>query len=101
MRRFASCFLALGLSACAAQESQRPATKTPAPSSEVRPGQGPAAEQPAAQAETRPGPSPLLDERVADPAHALPRLSYKNIGLHVGGGNGSADEREALLHALG
>jgi hypothetical protein len=98
MRRFASCFLAIGLVACAAPQK-------PAAPAKVQDGdetqRAPASLEPAAEAEAQAGPHPLLDERAADPAHALPRLSYKNVGLHVGGGTGSADERQALLAALG
>jgi hypothetical protein len=98
MRRFASCCLAIGLVACA--RPQKPAADAQVENGgETAP--APVSSESAAQAKAEPGPHPLLDERAADPAHALPRLSYKNVGLHVGGGTGSADERQALLDALG
>jgi len=44
--------------------------------------------------------NPLLDDRAPDPSRALPRLSLRNLGLHVGGGTGTAEERRGLLDAL-
>jgi len=95
---------ALGLLACAGSP---PPTAVPSAAAEgssedaTSPAPGPA-EAPVvtADGEGKGVPHPLVDDRAPDPARSLPRLSVKHVGLHVGGGDGSAGERKALLDAL-
>jgi hypothetical protein len=104
MRRALAPLLAVGLCAC-----QAPPAQTPSPSSAAEeatddaPASGTVAPDDAssqANGDSRAESHPLEDNRAPDPAHALPRLGIKQIGLHVGGGTGSAEERKALLDAL-
>lgn len=103
MRSLPRCLLALGLTACAAPQTPSARSEEPVPSAE---GSTPATQAGAAGSTAHPSseakatPNPLLDERAPDPAHALPRLSLKHVGLHVGGGTGSSEERAQLLEAL-
>jgi len=100
MRRFASSFLVLGLAACTPRQGQAPQAETPTAGNGAEVPTESTTPTAAAEAGNGPGPNPLVDDRAADEAHALPRLSVKHLGLHVGGGSGSEDERTALLKAL-
>lgn len=104
MRRALAPLLAVGLHACHA-----PPAPVPPPSSaaEATTGDAPAsatgttdAAPSEAHGDSQAKAHPLEDDRAPDPARALPRLGIKQIGLHVGGGTGSAEERKALLDAL-
>lgn len=43
------------------------------------------------------GPHPLLDGRQPDPAGALPRLTYRHLGMHIGGPDNSSEAKRPWL----
>lgn len=103
MRHLPRGLLALALTACTGPQtpSAHPAPSAPeAEGSAAAPAVGAGDSQAPVEGSSPESPHPLLDERAPDPAHALPRLSLKHVGLHVGGGTGSTDERAKLLDAL-
>ena len=99
MRLWVPSFLAFGLAACAAPQAPTAQSETTSKAAASPPADQPA-ETPVAAESAQPSTHPLLDDRSPDPTHALPRLGIKHVGLHVGGGTGSASERTELLEAL-
>lgn len=103
MRRALAPLLAVGLCACQAPPAQTPSSSAAKETTGDARASGTVATDDATSEATghpRTEAHPLEDNRAPDPAHALPRLGIKQIGLHVGGGTGSAEERKALLDAL-
>jgi len=85
------------LSACA-QPGPAPAH----PKSEAEAG-AQAAEQasrPAEPAHSTASVHPLLDDREPDQAHALPELSFKHLGMHIGGESNTAESKQPYLSAI-
>jgi len=105
MRRALALLLAVGSCACQGQPARSPSSPSAVQDDGATADSAPqttddgAATEPSLDART--GSDPLRDGRAPDPTRALPRLGIKQIGLHVGGGAGSAEERQALLRALG
>lgn len=54
-------------------------------------------DEPARSDAPRSGP---LDDRRPDPSRSLPEISVRHIGMHVGGGTNTAEEKKPLLTAL-
>lgn len=112
---WASGLLALASSACAAasptpansagetpgaaappatSEGEVPASEGPAPA-------GSAGEAPPATTSTPLAPSaPLFHDHPADPTRSLPAISVRHVGMHIGGGSNSAEEKRPFLKTL-
>jgi len=43
---------------------------------------------------------PLLDDRQPDTEHALPELTFKHLGMHIGGESNAAEAKQPYLAAI-
>lgn len=48
----------------------------------------------------KPASNPLLDDRTPDIAHALPELSFRHLGMHIGGGENTPQSKQPFLDAI-
>jgi len=50
--------------------------------------------------DSSPSVHPLLDDRQPDLAAALPELTFKHLGMHIGGESNSPESKQPYLHAI-
>lgn len=96
--------IAGSLVACGASgshhESLTPESKSSTEPAAATDDGGPVATNPESGAAASPGVNPLLDAREPDPSKSLPEISIRHIGMHIGGGTNTPEEKKPFLGAL-